>query len=67
MRPALLGPGFASPSVAEAAAEATEVDAPGSEMEAFGKKVEANGEEAYRSCSSVRPREMTGPVAYTGI
>lgn len=43
------------------------MDVPGSEMEALGRKVAANGEEAYNSCSNVRPREMTGLVAYTGI
>lgn len=67
MRPALLGSGFALPSVAEAAADAADVDAPGSEMEALGRKVAANGEEAYNSCNNVRPRDMTGLVAYTGI
>lgn len=29
--------------------------------------VEARGVEEYMSCRSVRPREMTGDVAYTGI
>lgn len=41
--------------------------APGSETEAFGRNVAARGEDAYRSWSSVRPRAMTGLVAYTGI
>ena len=68
IRPALLASVCPSPpSVTDAAAEAADVDAPGSEMEALGRNVAANGDEAYKSCKSVRPKETTGPVAYTGI
>jgi hypothetical protein len=35
--------------------------------EARGIVVAASGVEAYSSCNNVRPRAMTGVVAYTGI
>jgi hypothetical protein len=64
IRPELLASEFHSPpSATDAAADAAEVDAPGSEMVADGRKVAANGDEEYKSCRSVRPKEITGPVA----
>lgn len=63
MRPALPGSGFASPSLADDAAEAADAEAPGSATEAFGRKVAASGDEAYKSCKSVRPNDITGLVA----
>lgn len=46
MRPALLDSGLVLPSLADAAADAADVEAPGSEMEAFGRNVAASGDEA---------------------
>lgn len=54
---------LSSPSATDAAAEAAAVEAPGSEIDALGKNVAASGEEAYKSCSNVRPSAMTGLVA----
>ena len=46
-----------------AVADAADVDAPGSDIDALGRKVAARGADVYISWSSVRPSEMTGPVA----